>query len=280
MLDLLRFNFMKNSVPAQAVSQHQIMLDGVSVSYTLKRSPRRRSITLTVDENGLRVGAPWRSPETRIASMLEGHAHWITRKLAAWQARKPLPFTWETGAAIMVLGQPLTLLPAPARSNTTSDGVHLHVAAQADQPVMMAKQATLWLRSTALEWFGQRTAHFAPMLDVGVPDIRLSNARTRWGSCHPAGRVHFNWRLIHMPAPLIDYVVVHELAHLRVANHSPRFWHCVEQVLPDHKMRRTTLRLEGHRYLGAWGAIQTDVTEARSPDVTKWHPGVVPGLER
>ena len=141
MLDLLRFNFMKNSVPAQAVSQHQIMLDGVSVSYTLKRSPRRRSITLTVDENGLRVGAPWRSPETRIASMLEGHAHWITRKLAAWQARKPLPFTWETGAAIMVLGQPLTLLPAPARSNTTSDGVHLHVAAQADQPVMMAKQA-------------------------------------------------------------------------------------------------------------------------------------------
>ncbi len=247
--DLLRFNLMKSSTPTQAVSQHQVRLDGQWIPYTLKRSPRRRSITLTVDENGLRVGAPWRAPEARIAAMLEDHAPWIARKLAAWQARKPSPFAWETGAAIMVMGQPLKLLAAPERSTTISDGVHLHVAAGADNSAMLAKRTVLWLRSTALDWFEQRTAHFVPMLDVTMPNILLSNARTRWGSCHPAGRIHLNWRLIHMPPSLIDYVVVHELAHLRVANHSPRFWCWVEKVLPDHKLRRRALRLESHRYL-------------------------------
>ena len=87
------------------------------------------------------------------------------------------------------------------------------------------------------------------VLDVRAPTIRLSNARTRWGTCHPAGRVHLNWRLIQAPPGLIDYVVVHELAHLREPNHSPRFWTWVASVLPDYQQRRLALRRDAHRYL-------------------------------
>jgi predicted metal-dependent hydrolase len=82
-----------------------------------------------------------------------------------------------------------------------------------------------------------------------VPTIRLSNAKTRWGTCHPDGRVHLNWRLIQMPPALIDYVVVHELAHLHEPNHSQRFWRRVAAVLPDYAQRRLALRRDGHRYL-------------------------------
>ena len=82
-----------------------------------------------------------------------------------------------------------------------------------------------------------------------MPLIQLSNARTRWGTCHPHGRVHLNWRLIHMPQHLIDYVVVHELAHLREMNHSPRFWAVVGSVIPDYTARRREMRRESHRYL-------------------------------
>ena len=87
------------------------------------------------------------------------------------------------------------------------------------------------------------------MLKVKIPVIKLSNARTRWGTCHPHGRVHLNWRLIHLPPALIDYVVVHELAHLHEPNHSPRFWRHVEAVLPDHAQRRDLIRTDAHRYL-------------------------------
>jgi len=87
------------------------------------------------------------------------------------------------------------------------------------------------------------------MLGVAQPPIRLSNARTRWGSCHPAGRIHLNWRLIHFPLPLIDYVVVHELAHLRELNHSASFWRLVAQIVPDHAARRAQIRAHAHHYL-------------------------------
>jgi predicted metal-dependent hydrolase len=82
-----------------------------------------------------------------------------------------------------------------------------------------------------------------------MPAIRLSNARTRWGTCHVDGRIRLNWRLIQVPPALIDYVVVHELAHLREPNHSSRFWSQVGSVLPDYKERRLALRRDAHRYL-------------------------------
>ena len=235
--------------PAQIASRHQFLLDGGWVDYTLKRSRRRRSITLTIDDDGLRVGAPWRASQQRIDVLLDSHARWIARKLAQWRARRPPPFAWQAGATVMAMGEPLTLAVNSAGDTTRREGSRLCVCAAADDPATLARQVVAWLRSTAQDWFEQRAAHFSQVLAVPTPTIRLSNARTRWGTCHPDGRVLLNWRLIQAPPLLIDYVVVHELAHLREPNHSPRFWRWVANVLPDYAERRQTLRREGYRYL-------------------------------
>ena len=88
-----------------------------------------------------------------------------------------------------------------------------------------------------------------PLLVVPAPEIRLSNGRTRWGSCHRDGRISLNWRLIQVPLPLVDYVIVHELAHLREMNHSLRFWQSVARVIPDYAARRAKIRTEAQRYV-------------------------------
>ena len=244
-----RLDLAPGNAPAQVATRHQFRLGGEWIEYTLKRSLRRRSVTFTVDEDGLRVGAPWRASQRRIESLLGSHTRWISRKLAEWQARRPPPFTWQAGATVIMLGEPLMLALDPARSATGRDGNRLCIAGDTRDPRALAAQVVAWLRATAQGWFEQRAAHYAPVLDVRVPAIRLSNAKTRWGTCHPDGRVHLNWRLIQMPPDLIDYVVVHELAHLREPNHSRRFWRWVAGVLPDYEQRRVALRREGHRYL-------------------------------
>jgi predicted metal-dependent hydrolase len=235
--------------PAVDEDRRSRQLDGMHIEYVVRHSARRRSITLTIDERGLRIGAPLRTPQRRIDAALDAHAAWILRKLPEWQARRPAPFRWAPGARIMVLGEPLVLAADPALPGARRQANQLLLPAHVDDARALADTALRWLRASAIEWFSQRTAHFAPVLGVQLPQIRLSNARTRWGTCHPRGRIHLNWRLIHMPQALIDYVVVHELAHLHEPNHSARFWQRVAVVLPDHAQRRRTLRTDAHRFL-------------------------------
>ena len=238
------------SAPAQVATRHQFRLAEHSIEYTLKRSLRRRSITFVIDEDGLRVGAPWHATQRRIESLLGKHAVWICRKLGEWRARRPAQFTWRAGAAVMALGERLTLALDPTRPETSREGNLLCIAAHAAPDSReLAAAVTTWLRSTAQAWFEQRAAHYAPALGVPLPAIRLSNAKSRWGSCHSSGRVRLNWRLIQMPPDLIDYVVVHELAHLREPNHSQRYWQWVAGVLPDYEQRRRALRRDSHCYL-------------------------------
>jgi len=102
--------------------------------------------------------------------------------------------------------------------------------------------AQVWLKKQAKALFEQRLHHFAPLLGVRWQKLSLSTASTRWGSARNDGHIRLNWRLIHLPISQIDYVVVHELAHLREMNHSPRFWETVGEVMPDYAQRRKALR--------------------------------------
>ncbi len=249
MSDAAQLPLLFDRTPAADANRNAAQLAGQAIEYTIRRSARRRSITLTIDEHGLRVGAPLRASQRRIEAVLNAHADWVVRKMTDWNARRPPPFAWSAGAQLMFLGRALTLAPDPAHLKATRSGVKLLLPAHPDDAAALARAATEWLRMNATEWFAQRIAHFAPLLKVDIPLIRLSNARTRWGTCHPHGRVHLNWRLIHMPPPLIDYVVVHELAHLHEPNHSPRFWRHVEAILPDHLQQRRLLRTDAYRYL-------------------------------
>jgi len=227
-----------------------MLLGDVVVSYFVKRSRRRRSITLTIDEQGLRVGAPWHAGRGAVEKLLYKHGDWILEKLSDWEARRPPRRSWREGETVMLLGQPLKLVFAEKLEEIRlADGCLVLGTACAQSPDKTKGQIVDWLREQALRCFHDRAGHYADLLRIGKPDIRLSNGKTRWGSCHIGGRVRLNWRLIQMPLRLIDYVVAHELAHLMEMNHSPRFWKVVARVLPDYVARKTDLRTEGYRYL-------------------------------
>ena len=238
--------------PAPSASRHDFFLGSVRISYTLKRSARRRGISLVIDEDGLRVGAPLRATQRRIEAVLAEHASLIGRKLAEWQARRPPRTAWRSGARMMVLGEEWVVEcnPTLGRAGQSPGRLVLPVDPAVESSALQARVVG-WLRDAAFRCFIERAAHYAPALAVPMPTIRLSNAKTRWGACHSDGRVHLNWRLIQMPLALVDYVVVHELAHLLHPNHSRSFWREVGRVLPDFAERRQRLRHEGYRYLFA-----------------------------
>lgn len=225
------------------------MLQGEAVQYVLHRSRGRRRISLSVDERGLRVGAPQRASLREIESVLQRHAQWIVRKLAYWRERQTPARRWESGETLFHLGLPLRLEIAPGVREVVQAPGTLRICSPALTPDTVAALARQWLRTQALAHFHLRIEHFRSRMAVEVQTVRLSNARSRWGSCHVSGRVSLNWRLIHMPQQLIDYVVVHELAHLREMNHSPRFWAVVQNIIPDYLVRRREIRREAHRYV-------------------------------
>lgn len=234
--------------------QRSIQLAGQPVSYTLKRSHKRRSIGLRIDDRGLTVNMPLRASEKWLHSVLQEKADWIVQKLASWQDKKSLPQQWVEGAAILFRGEAftlhivLTLFDAPPQLHGTQLVVHVSAA----EPALIEKIVMRWCRREALQVFTECVAHFAPLMNVSPREIKLSSARTQWGSCTARGTVRLNWQLVKMPLHLIDYVVVHELAHLVEMNHSAAFWHVVEAACPDYVKRRSELR--------HWG-LEKDVVE-------------------
>jgi|SRR4051812_33106335 predicted metal-dependent hydrolase len=234
----------------QAVGRAHLALEGKLVSYTIKRSLRRRAISIQIDEDGVRVGAPWQATQGSIERLMTEHGKWILRKLDEWQGRSKRGRGWFNGESVMLLGETYTLKLVGHPSEIGIRGRELVVPACAQPEQSTAEKVHAWLQRQALRCFEQRVAHYRERLDIAVtPTVLLSSARTRWGSCHTSGRIHLNWRLIQMPARLLDYVVAHEVAHLIEMNHSQRFWRTVGRLIPDYSARRTELRREGHRYL-------------------------------
>ena len=225
------------------------VLDGLAVNYILHRSHSRRRISLSVDERGLRVGAPLRASLREIDTVLHDHARWVVRKLTDWNNKRTPARRWESGETLAYLGLPLKLDVAHGVSEVLLAQPQLQIRTPDHSAAAVAALTKHWLRGQALEHFHRRIEHFRTHVTLETVSIRLSNARSRWGSCHASGRISLNWRLIHMPQHLIDYVVVHELAHLREMNHSPRFWSVVGSVIPDYAARRREIRRESHRYV-------------------------------
>jgi predicted metal-dependent hydrolase len=233
----------------QPVVACSAVLDGQPISYILHRSHGRRRISLSVDERGLRIGAPLRASMREIENVLRDHARWVMRKLEQWTEKRAPGRRWESGETLMFLGRPLKLDITAGADGVAPRESALEISTLRAQPENIAALARAWLRTQALGDFAMRVERYRVAMAVAPADIRLSNARTRWGSCHASGRILLNWRLVQMPARLIDYVVVHELAHLREMNHSPRFWAVVAEQIPDYAARRREIRRDAHRYI-------------------------------
>jgi predicted metal-dependent hydrolase len=242
------FKPQKPRSPPPVVEQRNIRLSGKEISYTLKRSGYRRSIALRIDDRGLTVNAPLRASEKWLHSVLQDKADWVVEKLDGWQSKKPAPIFWAEGARIPFRGEEfiLTLTPKARGAVPQLHGEVLHVPVGAEAEALHIEKAVLlWYRTEALRVFEECVAYFAPLLQVSPREIRLSAARTQWGSCTVRGVVRLNWQLVKMPLHLIDYVVVHELAHLVEMNHSPAFWSVVARACPEYKACRAELKSFG-----------------------------------
>jgi predicted metal-dependent hydrolase len=220
----------------------RIELKGVAVDYQLQRSARR-SLALRVDERGLRVGAPLRLPLREVEGFLRDHADWVLDKLARRAARsEPAAFRVEEGVCLPVFGEAVRLgLDAGTRRHRWAphpEGGEALILPH-EQPERALVKA---LEARALPWFQERVADHCQRLAIAPPPVRLTRARTRWGSCSQRSGIRLHWRLVHLAPALIEYVVAHEVAHLKDMNHSPRFWAVVASLCPDWQRARRELR--------------------------------------
>lgn len=225
------------------------------VGYALRRG-RRRSIGFVIAPEGLSVAAPRWVAQADIEVALQEKAAWILRKLAEQRERarhrEASRIDWRDGASLPFLGRTVIVVLDPGVAGAVLDAgavalpgiaaLTLRVGLpQTAEPAQIRDAVQGWLQRQARRVFEERCAHYAPRLGVTVRRIALSSAQTRWGSANADGAVRLNWRLVHFALPTIDYVVAHELAHLREMNHSPKFWDVVRSVMPDYEQARDTL---------------------------------------
>ncbi|MFP6558001.1 M48 family metallopeptidase [Paraburkholderia sp. B3] len=223
-----------------------LALGARTLHYRLKRSSRK-SIGFVIDGTGLSITAPRWVTLADIETAIAEKQRWIFAKLAEWQTRveqRALPrVEWENGAELPYLGKPIRLrLGASVLDFDEATRVlALPLPPHADSQ-QIKDRVTGWLQGEATRVFGERLGVYAAKLGVAFRSYALSSAATRWGSCSSEGRIRLNWRLIHFPLSVVDYVVAHELAHLREMNHSPRFWRTVESIFPEFREARKALK--------------------------------------
>ena len=245
-------------------AQRDVRLDGHLVAYEMRRA-RRRSIGFVVGPEGLSVSAPRWVGLKEVDSALQDKRGWILRKLREQRERalrlQSARIDWRDGSEVPFLGEPVIVL-----LDARVPGAVLDAGAESPQglpgmarrllrvglphgatPEQIRDAVQSWLQRQARRVFEQRCAEFAPRLQVRVRRIGLSSAATRWGSASADGSIRLNWRLVHFAPPIIDYVVAHELAHLREMNHSAAFWDVVRSVLPDYERSRGAGRGGGGR---------------------------------
>ena len=237
----------------------EIVLGSARVGYEFKRG-KRKTIGFLVGAEGLSVRAPRWVALRDVDAAVREKADWILRKLQETQQRharvEATRIEWKDGAAFPFMGEPVVIRLDPKHGFASVGGtldeaespggpriLRLAVAQNAE-PSQIRDAAQAWLMRQARKLFIERLDHFAPLLGVRWQKLSLSNAATRWGSASADGSLRLNWRLIHFRLPVIDYVVAHELAHLRVMDHSHRFWETVESVVPDYDVLRQQLKDE------------------------------------
>jgi len=239
-------------------AQRSIALSGHQVGYEFRRA-RRRSIGFVVGVEGLSVSAPRWVAVAEVEQALQAKAGWILRKLHEQHERaqrlQAARVVWCDGTTLPFMGDSVIVLldarVTGAQLNSDAQALPgvprltLHVGLpQTASQAQIREAVQSWLQRQARRVFEERCQHFAPQLGVRVKRLSLSSAATRWGSASADGSVRLNWRLIHFALPVIDYVVTHELAHLREMNHSAAFWDVVRSVLPDFERHRGALRSE------------------------------------
>ena len=223
-----------------------ITLGGRDVEVILRRHAKARRISLRVDtrRDAAVLTLPPRTAEREAIAFLMKHGDWITDQIDALPAR----IHFEAGAEIPFLGRDRLLVHTPEMRGTVRldplDESQLQVAGAAEH---FARRVTDFMKREARAAIKPLVADKAARIGRQAGRIILRDQRTRWGSCTSSGDLNFSWRLIYCPPDVLDYVVAHEVAHLRHMDHSPAFWATVAEIAPTPKQTRAWLRHNCHR---------------------------------
>lgn len=250
------------------IQQGHVSLEGQSIRFKLVRVARRKNVHVMVDDDGaLSVRAPWRYSLSLALEAIDEHRGWVVKSLrSAAELRRQRPalipgsqlsllderltlkIRVNAQLALLPDSKPLSCKPAQAsewleRQNgcVYRNRHHLCVELRSLGPGVLSELLEAWFRRQACEWLPSRAHQLAERLGVKPARVQIRAQKRRWGSCSSAGDVSLNWRLVLLPRKLADYVLIHELCHLRHMNHSSDFWSLVASQIPDYRKRRQNI---------------------------------------
>ena len=235
---------------ALKIDARSIVLNDQEVSYTLKWR-KCRAISIKIDCGGLTVSAPTREKLSWIESALKEKSDWVLKKLDEWKNKESISLVWEKSSIFLLLGDPWKLViettgvmkmtPVKIKEIVGRNQLELPfsttVSSQEIEKIVME-----WYYKQAHIYFSKRMEFFSKKLGVPRPQLKLSRAKTQWGSCNSRRIIHLNWRLIQLSISLVDYVIAHELSHLIEMNHSSEFWRTVKSICPNYVATRNELK--------------------------------------
>ena len=220
------------------------LANGETISYLLEHRARR-TVGLKITAEGLVVHAPKRILGFQLNQVLQQKSNWILSKLQHRAANHVEKIEWIDGEQLLYLGQDIQLSVVPSQTNKTlafTANVLSLATPTPNNHALISRKVIQWYKNQAALDFNRRLEILAAKLGVPTPPLTLSNAQSRWGSCNSRGQVRLSWRLLQAPPHIINYVICHELAHLKQMNHSAKFWAVVEQLFPDYKMAEKELK--------------------------------------
>lgn len=216
-------------------------MSDLGIPYTIKFSSRSKRLTVKVDSNGdVIVTAPMRFPKYRIAEFVESARSWILTQQSA-QVIKPVLLS---ATNVYYFGKNYEVKVSRSFDGTVKVGKEIIIASPlASTNVAKSTQDLLssWLKSRAIEYITKRVHELSILMDTHFAGLAFKQQKTRWGSCSSTKHLNFNWKLIHAPSDVIDYVIIHELAHTKHMNHGKNFWDFVALHDPDHALHRRWL---------------------------------------
>lgn len=227
------------------------------ITYTVVKT-KRKTIGITIDMNGeVKVSAPLRISEKQIKEVVQKKADWIIKKVNEVIERNSnlVCRQFVSGEKFLYLGKEYTLEivekdlgEAEVLMQEDTMAVYISQGLSKESRKQTIKEALIkWYRQRFAEIVKERIEKYSLKLKVAPCKVVIKDQKTRWGSCSKKGNINLNWRLIMAPLHVIDYVVVHELCHLKVMNHSKDFWNLVESIQPNYTEGREWLKVNGNR---------------------------------
>lgn len=234
-----------------------INIRNIDMPYEININKRLKYMRMSIDTNGIKVSLPRRTSIKEIEGFLKSRGDWIYEHYIKFQSVKVTEYRreWQTGERIPYRGRNFEIIvydwdKKGVRARFNGERFEVYAARELTdenrKSTIREVLCKLYIK-LARDVVNERLAYYSSIIGVSYNDVRIKEQKTRWGSCSGKGNLNFNWKLVTAPMEILDYVIIHELCHLRFLNHSKQFWHMVEMYMPDYNNARKWLKDNGMR---------------------------------